>query len=193
MRIKALLIAVAVAATTLVTGWQQAPRAWACSCVQMTLEEHADSADLVARGTVVGVDRPANPSSSLDDATYTIALTQAWKGEPAGTVEVLSAVAGASCGWEGIEQGMEIILFAKADGSAWRSNLCDGSTPTDETITAALTVYLGAPAAVDPSPPKPDTAGGPLSDPAVAGIAVLVLSAAGIGIWFARRRPEPTL
>ncbi|MHA6508098.1 hypothetical protein [Tessaracoccus sp. Y1736] len=188
MRIKALLVVVAMLATTLVVSWQQAPRAVACSCVALTPAEQADMADVVARGTVVLVERPARPTSSLDDATYTVELTQAWKGDPPGTVEVLTAVEGASCGWEGIEEGMEIILFAQPDGAAWRSNLCSGSGPADDGVEAELTADLGEPSPVEPSPGTPSAGVGLLADPAVAAGLIVALVAAGVAVWFVRRR-----
>ncbi|MBB1517189.1 hypothetical protein H5398_14630 [Tessaracoccus sp. MC1679] len=193
MKVKALLVVLAMLAATLMVSWQQAPRAVACSCVALTPAEQADMADVVARGTVVLVERPARPTSSLDDATYTVELTQAWKGDPPGTVEVLTAVDGASCGWEGIEEGMEIILFAQPDGAAWRSNLCSGSGPVTEGITADLTAHLGEPTPVEPSPvePSPGTpsAGvGLLADPAVAAGLIAALVAVGVAVWFVRRR-----
>lgn len=198
MKIKALLVVVAMLATTLVVSWQQAPRAVACSCAALTPTEQADMASVVARGTVVAVERPANPTSSNDDATYTVELTQAWKGDPPGTVEVLTAVEGASCGWEGIDEGMEIILFAQPDGAAWRSNLCDGSGPVSDEVTAELTAYLGEPSPVEPSPGAPspgapsagpsDGAGFSLADPRLAGVVMLTLIASGLAAWLVARR-----
>ena len=188
MRIKALLVVVAMLATTLVVSWQQAPRAVACSCVALTPAEQADMADVVARGTVVLVERPARPTSSLDDATYTVELTQAWKGDPPGTVEVLSAVEGPSCGWEGIDEGMEIILFATSDGGAWRSNLCSGSGPVTEGVAAELTAHLGEASPVEPSPGAPSAGVNLLANPAVAAGLIAVLVAVGVAVWFVRRR-----
>lgn len=192
MKVKAFLVVVAMLAATLVLSWQQAPRAAACSCVAMSPAEQAEMADVVARGTVVAVDRPARPSSSTDDATYTVQLTEAWKGDPPGTVDVLTAVDGASCGWEGIEEGMEIILFAQADGAAWRSSLCDGSGPVTDDLAEALTAALGEPTAVAPSPGDPVAPGpsevGLAADPALLGGVMAVLVAAGIAVWFVRRR-----
>ena len=188
MKVKAVLVAVALLAATLVVSWQQAPHAAACSCVQLTPTEQADMADVVGRGTVVAVHRPAQPASSLDDATYTVALAQVWKGDPPATMEVLTAVDGASCGWEGIEEGMEIIVFAKSEGGAWRSNLCDGSGPADDGVAAELSAHLGEPTAVAPSPADEPSGGGGLADPRLAGIITLTLIASGLAAWFVSRR-----
>ena len=72
MRFRSLLAACALLLGVAAVNWQQAPPAFACSCVIMTTAEQADAAELVAEGVVVGVDRPANPSSSADDVTYTV-------------------------------------------------------------------------------------------------------------------------
>ena len=186
MRIKAFLVVVAMLASTLVVSWQQAPRAVACSCVALTPTEQADMAGVVARGTVVAVERPARPTSSLEDATYTVELTEAWKGDPPARVTILTAVDGASCGWEGIDAGMEIIVFAQPDGGAWRSNLCDGSAPADERVAAELTAYLGAPTAIAPT--AGPTGGSGLSDPRLAGVVMLTLVASGLAAWLVTRR-----
>lgn len=189
MKVRAVLVAVALLAATLVVSWQQAPHAAACSCVQLTPTEQADMAGVVARGTVVAVERPARPTSSLEDATYTVALAEVWKGDPPATIQVLTAVDGASCGWEGIEEGMEIILFAQPDGAAWRSTLCDGSAPADDGVAAELSAHLGEPAAVAPSPADGPSGGGAgLADPWLAGIITLTLVASGLGAWFVSRR-----
>ena len=188
MKLRAVLVSVALFAATLVVTWQQAPSAVACSCVALTPAEQADMADVVARGTVVTVSRPASPTSSLEDATYTVDLDEVWKGDPPGSVQVLTAVDGASCGWEGIEEGMEIILFAQPDGAAWRSNLCDGSGPADDTVAAELTAYLGDPSRVEPSPGTPSAGVSLLADPAVAAGLIVALVAAGVAVWFVRRR-----
>jgi len=188
MKVRAVLVAVALLAATLVVSWQQAPRAVACSCVALTPAEQADMAGVVARGTVVAVERPARPTSSLEDATYTVALAEVWKGDPPATIQVLTAVDGASCGWEGIEEGMEIIVFAKSEGGAWRSNLCDGSGPADDGVAAELSAHLGEPTAVAPSPADEPSGGGGLADPRLAGIITLTLIASGLGAWFVSRR-----
>ena len=189
MKVRAVLVSVALFAATLVVTWQQAPSAVACSCVALTPAEQADMADVVARGTVVTVSRPASPTSSLEDATYTVDLDEVWKGDPPGSVQVLTAVDGASCGWEGIEEGMEIILFAQPDGAAWRSTLCDGSAPADDGVAAELSAHLGEPAAVAPSPADGPSGGGAgLADPRLAGIITLTLVASGLGAWFVSRR-----
>ncbi|MDO5677786.1 MAG: hypothetical protein Q4G35_09820 [Propionibacteriaceae bacterium] len=160
MRMKSWLLVLLLLAGVGVVSWQQAPSAVACSCAVMSTAEHGQLAELVAEGVVVGVDRPVDAQSSLDDATYTVELTRVWKGPTdAPQVAVLSAIEGPSCGWEGIDEGMTIALFAKADGDMWRSSLCDGSGPMNEEMSAELTTALGEPVQVSPATansPAPD-------------------------------------
>jgi hypothetical protein len=143
MRFKAWLIVLALLAGTVVVSWQQAPRAAACSCVLRTPAEYAETADLVATGTVVTVEIPADPTSSADDATYTIDLTGVWKGDAASTITLRAALSSASCGIEGIREGMVLTVFATRDGGDWRTNICDGTGLDAEQTAIAALGHLG--------------------------------------------------
>lgn len=158
MRFKAWTIVLTLLAGTVVVSWEQAPRAAACSCVLRTPAEYAETADLVATGTVVTAEIPANPTSSADDATYTIDLTGVWKGDAASTITLRAALSSASCGIEGIREGMVLTVFATKDGGDWRTNICDGTGPDAEQTAIAA---LGEPSpiphspAANPSPTSP--------------------------------------
>lgn len=189
---RSLLIVTLLVAGIGIANWQEAPRAAACSCAVTSSPELAKMADLVAEGVVVGVDRPAEPQSSAEDVTYSVELTRVWKGPDLPQVAVLSAVSGASCGLEGIDEGAVIALFSKEDGDAWRSNLCDGTGPMTDAVEAELTAALGEPTKVTA---MADTAPAPQEEPAnrsawlvgglaAAGIALIALA----GVAFARRR-----
>ncbi|GAA4895111.1 hypothetical protein GCM10025789_10680 [Tessaracoccus lubricantis] len=177
-----------------VVSWHQAPRAMACSCADLSIAEKAQSADLVAEGVVVGVDRPENAVSSADDATYTVELTRLWKGPDVPQVAVLSALEGPSCGLEGISEGTTIALFSRDDGGVWRSNLCDGTGPISESTIGEITAALGEPSALTPRAPESTTPspGGDTGSPALPYTALIV---AGAGLaallvirWWLRRR-----
>ncbi len=192
MRIRVLALAVALLAASAVTSWAPAPVAWACSCVAMTTEEYADSADVVARGTVTAVESPADPGSSADDALYTLRIDEVWKGRVTTPATVLSAVDGASCGWEGIEEAMEIVLFGRYDGDDLRSNLCDGSGPADADVTQAIAEHLGdsrpaLPAEVLDQQDEPQ-GDGEWSPWLVAGIVIAMIGAVAGAALAARRR-----
>lgn len=184
MPLRALLMVVTLLAAVGAMSWQQAPRAWACDCAVLSTAEYGEAAELVAEGVVVGVDRPANPSSSAEDATYTVELTRVWKGPDAQHVAVLSAIDGASCGIEGIDEGSVIALFAHADGEAWRTVSCDGTRPMDDAAAAELTSALGEPVKVNPAVATPDPQPAPAEDRTnllyiglgAAGVALVVLA-----------------
>ncbi|MBK7821889.1 MAG: hypothetical protein IPJ61_12650 [Tessaracoccus sp.] len=163
MRFKVWGMVLALLAGTVVISWQQAPRAVACSCALSTAEEYAGWAELVAKGTVVKIEIPANPQSSAADATYTMELTDVWKGEPDRTIAVRSAISGASCGIEGIAEGMVITVFATDDGEGWHTNLCSGTGPEgDGYALAALGEPTPIPGTAEPSSPEPrPTSAGP--------------------------------
>ncbi len=163
MRFKAWLIVLALLAGTVVVSWQQAPRATACSCVLRTPAEYAETADLVATGTVVTVEIPANPTSSADDATYTIDLTGVWKGDAASTITLRAALSSASCGIEGIREGMVLTVFATRDGGDWRTNICDG-TGLDAEQTAIAALGEPTPVAQSPRPSDDPPGRGPGGD-----------------------------
>ncbi|MBB1510316.1 hypothetical protein [Tessaracoccus sp. MC1756] len=196
MRTRSMLMVLLLLAGIGVVSWQQAPRAAACSCVAQSVTEHAESADLVAEGVVVGVDRPENPQTSMDDATYTVELTRLWKGPEAPQVAVLSPVSGASCGLEGLSEGMTIALFSRDDNGVWRSDLCDGTGPMTEAMAAELSAAEGEPTVLTPSAdsstapsPGPDNGSPAVLYTAlgVAGVALLALVVLG---WVRRRRSD---
>ena len=69
---------------------------------------------------------------------------------------VRAALSSASCGIEGIREGMVLTVFATKDGGDWRTNICDGTGPdAEQTAIAALGEPLPisqAPATTSPRP-----------------------------------------
>lgn len=149
------LIALALLLGTVVLTVAPAQQAAACSCVSATTEEYADRADVVGVGTITAREDPADPTGSGDDATWTIDLDRVFKGSPGPRVEVASAVSGASCGWDHVQVGAAIILFATVDGDRLRSNLCDGTAQYSQETAAELATILGEPTPVTPPPSAP--------------------------------------
>ena len=116
-----------------------------------------------ATGTVVTAEIPANPTSSADDATYTIDLTGVWKGDAASTITLRAALSSASCGIEGIREGMVLTVFATRDGGDWRTNICDG-TGLDAEQTAIAALGEPTPVAQSPRPSDDPPGRGPGGD-----------------------------
>ncbi|NHB85276.1 hypothetical protein G7085_13265 [Tessaracoccus sp. HDW20] len=156
--------------------------------------EQAAWAELVGTGTILTIDEPSNPSSSTDATVYTIELDRIWKGEALSRIEVASPNNSASCGLSGFSEGQEIVLFAGHDdimGEAtdtWQANICGGTAPLDEAVTAELTTVLGAPSTVTPSVPAPGRARrAPSGVPRrmVGPLALIAVTSVGAGLVYA--------
>lgn len=193
------LIAVAIFLGGVTVAATPALPAAACSCMQATPTEQAELADLVAVGTITDHEESADATRSDADATWTVQLAGIYKGRGDGEVEVLSAMSGAGCGWDHVRVGQEIVLFARADGTRWRSNLCDGSGSATKAITDELATALGEPTPVAQSPVVSDLPSeeaeqidddGGLPARGVVGIVFLVAAAAllVVGALRSRRR-----
>ena len=128
---------------------------FACSCVSGDAAEHAGRATVVVSGTVTDVVPPPKAAmmSSMDPATYVVAVDQVFKGDTGQTLEVLSPVSGASCGLEGIEPGRRYVVFASHQSMEGRdadhlwANLCGGTGPATPKLLAAVEEATGPPTA----------------------------------------------
>lgn len=128
---------------------------FACSCVSGDAAEYAGRATVVVSGTVTDVVPPPKAAmmSSLDPATYVVAVDQVFKGEAPATLEVLSPNSGASCGLEGIEPGRRYVVFASHqsmeghDADHLWANLCGGTGPATPKLLAAVEGATGPPSA----------------------------------------------
>ena len=60
----------------------------ACSCVQMSPEQHVRSTPAIFEGRVVEVRRSRRPGAGFDDVTATIQVSDRWKGDVADRVQV---------------------------------------------------------------------------------------------------------
>lgn len=162
----------------------------ACSCALSSLEEQVEFADVVARVVVEDIGGPADPASSADPVTYTVAASAVWKGDVESRFTFTSALSGASCGLEGIQQGQDLLLLATSEADGLTSSMCSGTAVATEEQVAALTDLLG-----DPTPPVggaavPEVTGSGGGWLLPAGIAVV----AGIGVvavYVRRRLPAP--
>jgi hypothetical protein len=101
--------------------------AWACKCAgdDRTPEERLAAHEQVFVGEVLArVDTPAGcggSTGSMDPVTFTLAVTEGFKGAVTGAeIELESVRSGASCG-VGYEVGEEILVYANAT----RVDSCD--------------------------------------------------------------------
>lgn len=156
-----LCLATSLLITVATTGY-----AGACSCADLGLEEQVESADVVARVNVDKVDQPQGDNGLV---TYHVSTTVVWKGEVPMRFSFVSARDGASCGLEGLTEGRDLLLFARAGGdglpsrspAALSSDLCSGTTLANAERVAQITDLLGE--GTLPTQEEPPTQGTPAS------------------------------
>jgi hypothetical protein len=125
-------LAVCVVATSLVF----APPARACSCVLGDVHTALKGADAAFVGALVSRDEPSpgrSPSgdplySSGEIVTWHFRVDQVFKGPLGRSVDVLSAVSGASCGFE-VKPGEPIGILLRREDGAWKGSLCGQVEP----------------------------------------------------------------
>lgn len=183
-----LLLALSVAVGLATLPVQQA---YACSCVEQTIEEAAARADAVFSGTVVE-QRPVGlePVGALaatapmpgvmGEVVYTFAVDGVAKGDVGENAQVRSGSDGASCGMTfGVSERW--LVFTAWDGAMHTTGLCSGN------------VLLGA----DEDPPLPMSAPAPgvaeqsveIPWPALAVLAAVVI-VAGVSLLAFRGGPR---
>jgi hypothetical protein len=183
-----LLLALAMAVGLATLPLQQA---YACSCVERTIDEAAANADGVFSGTVVdqqpvGLDpvgalaATAPMPGVMGEVVYTFAVDGVAKGEVAEEAQVRSGSDGASCGMT-FAVSERWLVFTTWDGAMHSTGLCSGNIP------------LGA----DEDPPLPMSAPAPgeveqpiqIPWPALAVLAAVVI-VAGVSILAFRGGPR---
>jgi hypothetical protein len=146
----------------------------ACSCagVQSSQDALADS-EAVFAGEVVKIDRPSPFKSSAALETDTFRVSEVWKGPGQRTLEVHTALWGASCGYP-FKEGEEYLVYAYTGKQGLEVDLCGATIPLSE---------AGADLQVLANSEKPmggealsDTSGG-VSAGAMVGVAGLALAA----------------
>ena len=154
--------------------------AYACQCTMPPGSQDvervlADSA-AVFSGEVVKIDRPSPFKSGADLETDTFRVYEVWKGPEQRTLEVHTALMGASCGYP-FKEGQEYLVYAYTGKQGFETDLCSQNKPLSE--AGADLALLG-----DGQKPKDgsdgdlsDTSGG-VSAGAMAGMAGLMMAAA---------------
>ncbi|MGO3209694.1 MAG: hypothetical protein ACTIJK_07870 [Brachybacterium sp.] len=154
-----------------------APSAYACDCMELTFEEAAANADLIADITI---------ESEIEDVeggvTYFAVVDTVWKGEESRTIEFTTHEWVASCGLGRIEAGTSLLVWASGEdgsySSAWCALPADGGPDDPE----RLTELLGDPADLTDQPvPQPGEPGGP-PEQSMPAWALLGLGTAGLAV-----------
>lgn len=100
----------------------------ACSCALGDPRAALGRADGALIGTFVEKLVPGRPTSSAAPAVYVFRVLEAVKGRFGRTVEVISALSGASCGLE-VRRGQMVGLLLDRRGGRWESSLCQQVEP----------------------------------------------------------------
>lgn len=123
-----------------VLGWLGAPIAAACSCVELSLEEQVEQADIIAHVRVVEVNADDEAMHIFTDVMRT------WKGELPPQIHVVSAVGESACGITRPEEGSQLLVFGRDNNLSYLVDLCSGTTAyTSEDQVSGLTELLGRP------------------------------------------------
>jgi hypothetical protein len=142
--------------------------AYACSCVDDSLRDHLQDADVVVQGTIEDRDELGDPfriiRSSGDKVVYDVSVDRVYKGASGPVTRIHSVVSGASCGLE-VRVGGRYILFADrhgADQKLW-GNLCGGTAPAEAELVVEFEAAVGGSRPPDPTigPPPRASAGLP--------------------------------
>jgi len=149
----------------------------ACQCTMPPGSRDAERAladsEAVFSGEVVKIDPPSPWKSSATIETDTFRVSEVWKGPEQKTLEVHTALFGASCGYP-FKEGQEYLVYAYAGKQGLEVDLCNGTQRLTE-AEADLEV-LGAGKKPTGGEALSDTSGG-ASVQALVGLAVLALAA----------------
>ena len=150
--------------------------AYACSCVETTVEERVQSADVVAIGTVVSLfDDPAdNPGGgmTLRDMDGLVRVSAYYKGSGPPEIAVDDPPDGGTCGFVSSDSvGQDAVLFLTLSDGEYLTNICAGShfITGDEDFRAetiaAIEAVTGPGQPTDGSPPQDEPTEGDESTP----------------------------
>jgi hypothetical protein len=150
--------------------------AYACQCTMlpegMDVERALADSEAVFSGEVVEIDPPSPWKSSATIETDTFRVSQVWKGSEQRTLEVHTALFGASCGYP-FKEGQEYLVYAYAGKQGLEVDLCNGTQRLTE-AQADLEV-LGAGKKPTGGEVLSDTSGG-VSVGTMVGVAGLVMA-----------------
>ena len=154
----------------------------ACSCAMLpgSQREIVDGAladsEAVFSGEVVKIDRPSPFKSSAALETDTFRVYEVWKGPEQRTLEVHTALIGASCGYP-FKEGQEYLVYAYTGKQGLQTDLCSQNKPLSEAGADLAVLGDGSEKPKDSGGEVlADTSGG-LSAGAMAGLAGLALAA----------------
>jgi hypothetical protein len=134
-----LLVALLLACPVVVVS--QATAHAACSCTPRGVEQSADRADAVFRGTLVD-QSTGSGAGGRKQTTYDVAADHLYKGDiSAASVEVVSP--GGDCGLGELTPDKRYMFFVEDNGSTLTTDRCNGTARADATMTRKVEKVLG--------------------------------------------------
>ncbi len=135
--------------------------AYACSCIETTLEERVQSADVVAIGTVVSLYEDETidglGGGMLVDTDGVFAIDTYYKGSGPSEIAVDDPPDGGTCGFvSGDSIGQEAVLFLELRDGEYLTHLCAGTRifySTDDVLAGTI---AGIEAITGPGVPPDD-------------------------------------
>jgi hypothetical protein len=150
----------------------------ACQCTMLPGGQDAERAladsEAVFSGEVVKIAPPSPWKSSATVETDTFRVSEVWKGPRQRTLEVHTALFGASCGYP-FKEGQEYLVYAYAGKHGLEVDLCNGTQRLTE-AEADLEVLGAGKQPTGGGEALSDTSGG-VSAGAMVGVAGLTLAA----------------
>jgi len=144
-----LLIALLLACPAVVVS--QGTAHAACTCSPRGVQQSADRADAVFRGTVVDQSTSSAGTGGRKDTTYDVAADRLYKGSiSAASVEVVSP--GGDCGLGELTLDKRYLFFVEDDGRSLTTDRCNGTARADPTLTGKVEKVLGAGSTVGGEP-----------------------------------------
>ena len=153
----------------------------ACSCAMLpgSQKEIVDGAladsEAVFSGEVVKIDRPSPFKSSAALETDTFRVSEVWKGPEQETLEVHTALMGASCGYP-FKEGQEYLVYAYTGKQGLQTDLCSQNKPLSKAEADLALLGNGGEKPKDGGEVLSDTSGS-VSAGATVGLAGLALAA----------------
>ena len=152
--------------------------AYACQCTMPPGSQDAERAladsEAVFSGEVVKIDPPSPWKSSATIETNTFRVSEVWKGPERRTLEVHTALFGASCGYP-FKEGEEYLVYAYTGKHGLEVDLCNGTQRLTE-AEADLEVLGAGKKPTGGGEALSDTSGG-VSAGAMVRVAGLVMAA----------------
>ncbi len=104
--------------------------AYACSCIETTLEERVQSADIVAIGTVISLyeDQSTDTPPGSTDLDAVVSVSAYYKGSGPAEIAVDDPPDGGTCGIISAGSvGREAVLYLELSDGEYLTHLCAGS------------------------------------------------------------------